>query len=106
MMVVRYSLLSAAWLVLAGLPAVAEEPARGDAPSAVPSSRDPASERAERRQAAAALVAQLANPRYDAREEATKKLEKLGTDAIESLVAAAVTLHGPNLVILYFSAAQ
>ncbi len=95
-MVVRYSLLTAAWFVLAGLPAVADEPAGGEVPIAVEPPRDPASVRAERRQSAAALIPQLASLRYDVREQATKKLAALGIDAIEPLVAAAA---GENLEV-------
>ncbi|MGE5192989.1 MAG: PDZ domain-containing protein [Deltaproteobacteria bacterium] len=95
-MVVKHSLLAAAWVVLAGLPAIGDEPAHGDAAAAVGRSRDPASVRAERRQAAGALVLQLASLRYEIREEATKKIEQLGIDAIEPLLAAAA---GENLEV-------
>src|SRR5579871_1674039 len=43
----------------------------------------------ERRRAAAALIAQLGSPRFEAREEATKRLEQAGIEAVGPLLAAA-----------------
>ncbi len=52
--------------------------------------RDDASRsRDERRQAAAALIAQLGSPSFELREEATKKLEQAGIDAVGPLLTAA-----------------
>ena len=96
-MVVRHILPALMWILAAGLPAIGDEPPQGEnAPSAAESPRDPASMRAERRQAAASLIPQLASHRYEIREEATRKLEKLGIDAIEPLFAAAA---GENLEV-------
>jgi hypothetical protein len=96
-MVVRHILPAVVWIVAAGLPAIGGGPPGGeDAPAEVESPRDPASMRAERRQAAASLILQLASLRYEIREEATKKLEKLGIDAVEPLFAAAA---GENLEV-------
>jgi len=73
------------------------EPPAGQSPNADPPAREPASIRAERRQTAAALASRLGNPRYEVREEATRKLEQLGIDAIEPLLAAAT---GDNLEVI------
>jgi hypothetical protein len=60
------------------------------------STNGPAATRAQRRQAAAALAARLGSPAFEAREEATRKLEELGIDAIDPLFAAA---SGENLEV-------
>jgi hypothetical protein len=73
------------------------EPPTGEAPNADQPLRDPASIRAERRQTAVNLASRLGNPRYEVREEATRKLEQLGIDAIEPLLAAAA---GENLEVI------
>src|SRR5262245_62104024 len=73
------------------------EPPAGQPPDADPPSREPTSIRTERRQTAAALASRLGNPRYEVREEATRKLEQLGIDAIEPLLAAAT---GENLEVI------
>src|SRR5262245_55143334 len=82
-------LLAALGLILV-TPAIADDPPAPDVPSsATESPRDPASVHQERRQMAAALIPRLGNPRHAIREEATKRLSELGTDAIESLLVAA-----------------
>jgi len=79
-----------AFCIFCSLPAAARaEPPAGEAPNADHPPRDPASIRAERRQTAANLASRLGNPRYEVREEATRKLGQLGVDAIEPLLAAA-----------------
>jgi hypothetical protein len=75
-------------LILAG-PAIGGDEPAPDAPPASESPRDPGSARTDRRQMSAALVPQLGNPRYAVREEATRKLSQMGSDAIESLLVAA-----------------
>jgi hypothetical protein len=51
--------------------------------------RDRASVEIERRQTAAYLVSQLGNPRFEIREEATRRLEQSGIEAVEPLMSAA-----------------
>src|SRR6185369_12694749 len=91
-------LLAAALLVGMTIPMTGGEPATGERPGLDPSDLDrpavvdsPVSPavRAERRRMAAALASQLGSPQFEVREDATRKLEQFGMDAIDSLTAAA-----------------
>jgi hypothetical protein len=83
--------LVAVVIVAGELAAAGDEPARAEQPAAEQSaiSEDAAKVEAERRRAMAALIAQLGSPRFEIREEATRKLEQSGIDAVEPLLAAA-----------------
>src|SRR5262245_9653078 len=89
--------LVAICVVFSALATACAEPPTGQSQLADPPSREPASTRAERRQTAVALASRLGKPRYEVREEATRKLEQLGIDAIEPLLAAAA---GDNLEVI------
>src|ERR1700693_3802479 len=92
-------LLVAAALVTAERATADDKPA-GGAPAAAgeqPADAGDASKLTdERRRAAAALIGQLGSPRFEVREEATKKLEQSGIDAVGPLLAAA---GGDNLEV-------
>src|SRR5260370_2231541 len=74
-MAVRLNIQVAFCVFFSVLAAARAEPPAGEAPNTDAPPRDPASIRAERRQLATALASRLGNPRYEVREEATKKLE-------------------------------
>ncbi|HLJ11798.1 MAG TPA: hypothetical protein VKU82_11445, partial [Planctomycetaceae bacterium] len=83
----------AACVGVAGIATAADErPPRNSAPAA-PNERE--FDR-ERRQAALSLTAQLGDPRFEIREQATKMLEQAGIEAVEPLAAAAA---GDNLEV-------
>src|SRR5438552_11534916 len=84
------ALVSSGWLF------AAEQPSQADPPAALRQAGESASVRSERRQLAAALAARLGSPQFEVREEATRKLEALGADAVEPLLAAA---RGENLEV-------
>jgi len=86
-------------LALASLAVADDKPAGAVQPAtAEPSadSADPAKLQADRRRAAVSAIAQLGNSRFEIREEATKKLEQSGIEAIGPLLAAAA---GDNLEV-------
>lgn len=87
-MIVRRILLVAVWIVFVNLAKAGDEPARAGQSAAGERPAESANQ-AERRRAAALLIAQLGSPRFDVREEATKKLEQFGADAVAPLLAAA-----------------
>jgi hypothetical protein len=84
------ALVSSGWLF------AADQPPHADPPAASRQAGESASVRTERRQMAAALVARLGSPQFEVREEATRKLQALGADAIEPMLAAA---GGENLEV-------
>jgi hypothetical protein len=83
-------------LVSSGWLSAAEQPQHAGQPAASRQAGESASVRTERRQMAAGLAARLGSPQFEVREEATRKLEALGADAIEPLLAAA---GGENLEV-------
>ncbi len=88
-------------LMVAGTVAAGDEPASGQRlapaqPGAESPAGDSAAVRLERRQIVVALISRLGSPQFEIREEATRKLEQFGIDAIEPLLAAA---GGENLEV-------
>lgn len=88
-MILRRLLLVAVSIVSVDLARAGEDPPRGGQTIAVERPAGPSATQAERRRAAAELIAQLGSPRFDVREEATKKLEQFGAEAVAPLLVAA-----------------
>jgi hypothetical protein len=90
-MVVWRGLLIAAAIAAADV--TAEDKAGGGAPPVADEQPTDAGDAArlkdERRRAVAASIAQLGSPRFEVREEATRKLEQAGIEAVGPLLAAA-----------------
>ena len=75
---------------------IARTPARPPAGDSANESEDAVKLQAERRRAAISSITQLGNPRFEIREEATKKLEQAGIEAVGPLLTAAA---GDNLEV-------